>query len=161
MNLPPHNARYCMSPGCVGTIEKDSIFPFCPTHLRELQTGKRHNGCAGAITFDSTMRPHQTSCNNATGHPEERLCPSCRVIERREKDRARSALREPCPHCGQSMPRSRAPLAVPPRSMQEPRPSFQTNRRPPPTRYPSRPQAQPAQFQWQGSPVPKYEPEEE
>lgn len=112
MNLPPHNAQFCVGidlngirEECTERVEPGSMFPHCPRHRKMLATMPRRRTCAGARTYDHVMRPVQIPCVNLTGHQDERLCASCRVIEAREKEKAKAAFEERCPSCGRSGPR--------------------------------------------------------
>jgi hypothetical protein len=89
--------------------------------------------------YDGAMRPIRRECNTLTGDEEVALCAHCRVIEKREKERARAVFQEACPHCGRSGPRRQEP--VPP---QQPRTNTFTRPRRP--QQPYRPQSEPQRY---------------
>lgn len=146
MNLPAHGQRMCigldlygLKESCAEPVEDDSPFPFCKKHRVQIQQAPRKRYCSGAITYDAAMRPVRTECNNLTGDPELALCASCRIVEKREKERARSVFEEVCPHCGHRGPRRQNPV---PQQQQAQRP-YVRPRRPP---QPYRPQSEPQRY---------------
>ncbi len=172
MNLPPHGARICVGVDlhgvqetCDEPVELGSMFPYCTRHRLWLTTQPRKGSCAGATVYDAVMRPSRLPCQNSTGSQKVRLCPSCAVIEVREKEKAQQAFREKCPTCGRSGPRpqvhhqTRTPISS--ASGQPGTRTYPRSYQPHSTRQqqPFRPPSNPQGFQW-GVP-PRYEPSEE
>ena len=119
MRLPPHRKSYCqgihiygIEEPCGEEVEPGSIFPMCKAHRVRLQQLPRQRSCAGALVYDEAMRMTHIACNEATGHPEVRLCASCRIKEKKSEERAHRELRTPCPTCGHLAP-SRSAASTP------------------------------------------------
>lgn len=145
MNLPPHGRRICVGldlhgvkEPCIEPVEDGSPFPYCREHRIKVQTAPRKRTCSGATVYDAAMRPRRVECENLTGDDEVHLCAHCRVIEARERERAKKVFQDVCPHCGRSGPRSKPSPAGPDAPRSVPR------RHNP--RYPARPQSEPQRY---------------
>src|ERR1051325_1948988 len=110
---PPHNRTVCLGitvaghhEPCDRPVEEGSVFPFCRECRTQLEATPLRRQCSGSITYDFTMRPSRIECENFTGHPEEALCASCRVIDKRERARFKNQT-DTCPTCGQHAPHLR------------------------------------------------------